>query len=142
MSLRFHRRVDASSCNETSRHTGVPLVAHSWGTLPAARYAARRPAGLASLTLFGPIVPKASEEDGEPPKDAWFALTAQQRLSGLRFRSVLPPGKTQLELQVEVRWAAEFAASARHEAGDAPDRIRIPDGPNLDTAKATAGRYP
>lgn len=120
----------------------VHLVAHSWGTIPAASYAARRPEGLASLTLFGPIVPAASGEQDPVSRDAWFALTAQQRLRDLRFESVLPPGRRLLEPQVEARWATEFVASAAHEANDAPDRIRIPNGPNVDIAEAAAGRYP
>ena len=120
----------------------IHLVAHSWGTIPAAAYAARRPAGLKSLTLFGPVVPDGSAQPGEAVKDAWFPLTGQQRLEGLRFKSVLPPGKVLLEPQMETRWAAEFTASAPHNAGDASEQMRIPNGPNADIADAEAGRYP
>ncbi|MBN8887973.1 MAG: alpha/beta fold hydrolase [Rudaea sp.] len=122
--------------------TAIHLVAHSWGTIPAATYASRRPPGLKSLTLFGPVVPDGSPGPHEEVKGAWFFLTAPQRLEGLRFKSVLPPGKVLLEPQMETRWAAEFAASAVHEAGDAPGQMRIPNGPNADIADAEAGRYP
>jgi pimeloyl-ACP methyl ester carboxylesterase len=120
----------------------IHLVAHSWGTIPAAAYAARRPAGLKSLTLFGPIVPDGSAQPNEAVKDAWFPLTGPQRLEGLRFKSVLPPGKVLLEPQMETRWAAEFTASAPHDASDPPGQMRIPNGSNADIADAEAGRYP
>jgi len=43
----------------------VHLVAHSWGTVPAATFAAKHSGALASLTLFGPVVPKAGDPPGE-----------------------------------------------------------------------------
>jgi pimeloyl-ACP methyl ester carboxylesterase len=121
--------------------SAIHLVAHSWGTIPAAAFAARRPPALKSLTLFGPIVP-TGEAVAEPGNGAWFAMTAQQRLEELRFASVLPPGKVLLEPAVEARWADAFRASAPRISGDAPERIRIPNGPNADIADAEAGRYP
>jgi pimeloyl-ACP methyl ester carboxylesterase len=116
------------------------LVAHSWGTIPAAAFAARHPPGLRSLTLFGPIVPTGERED--VPAQAWFHLTARERLQQLHFAAVLPPGTTLLEPAVDERWAGEFQAASPRIGADAPDRIRIPAGPDADIAAATAGRYP
>lgn len=133
--------VAADYLQREGKVSAIHLVAHSWGTIPAAAYAARRPPALKSLTLFGPIVP-TGEAVAEPDKGAWFAMTAQQRLEQLRFASVLPPGKILLEPAVEARWADAFRASAPRIGGDAPERIRIPNGPNADIAAAEAGRYP
>lgn len=119
----------------------IHLVAHSWGTVPAARYAAQHAGQLRSLTLFGPIVPVASAK-AEPVHGAWFRLTAQQRLEQLRFKSVLPPGKVLLDPAIEQRWAGEFASSAPREKGDGSDDLRIPNGPNADIAAVMAGQYP
>ncbi|MEI7036298.1 alpha/beta hydrolase [Fulvimonas yonginensis] len=119
----------------------VHLVAHSWGTIPAAAYAATRPPALASLTLFGPIVPKAGVTD-EPVRSAWWNITAQQRYRQLRYADVLPHGTVLLEPAVDARWAGRFAASAPHVAGDPPGQLRIPSGPLADLADAEAGRYP
>jgi pimeloyl-ACP methyl ester carboxylesterase len=117
------------------------IVAHSWGTIPAATYAAQHAATLKSLTLFGPVVPVASpaKEEGH---GAWFSLTAQQRLAQLRFADVVPKDKHLLEAAIEQRWATAYTASSPHVPGDEPDLIRIPEGSIVDIAAATRGIYP
>jgi len=119
----------------------IHLVAHSWGTLPAAAYAAAHPHALASLTLFGPVVPVAQPE-GMPAPGAWWAITAQERYRQLRYADVLPPGMQLLEPAVDARWAERFDASAPHVPGDPPAQLRIPSGPLADIAQTQAGRYP
>jgi pimeloyl-ACP methyl ester carboxylesterase len=119
----------------------VHLVAHSWGTIPAAAYAAAHPHALASLTLFGPVTPVAHPE-GEPVRSAWWGITAQARYRQLRYEDVLPPGMALLEPAVDAAWAGRFEASAPHAAGDPPGQLRIPAGPLADIGEARAGRYP
>jgi pimeloyl-ACP methyl ester carboxylesterase len=118
----------------------VHLVAHSWGTIPAATYAAEHPHALASLTLFGPVVPR--QGDDAPVGGAWWSITAQQRYRQLRFEHVLPKGVVLLEPAVTRRWAAAFEASVPHVPGDAPGTLRIPAGPVADIAAAERGIYP
>lgn len=118
----------------------VHLVAHSWGTIPAAAYAAGHPQALASLTLFGPIVP--SHDDDAPVAGAWWTITAQQRYRQLRFEHVLPEGMVLLEPAVARRWAAAFDASVPPVPGDAPGALRIPAGPAADIVAAEHGDYP
>ncbi|MDO1527815.1 alpha/beta fold hydrolase [Fulvimonas sp. R45] len=118
----------------------VHLVAHSWGTIPAATYAASHPQALASLTLFGPVVP--SRDDDAPITDAWWTITARQRYRQLRFERVLPKGVVLLEPAVTQRWTAAFDASVPHVPGDAPGALRIPAGPVADIAAAEHGDYP
>lgn len=117
------------------------LIAHSWGTIPAATFAARHPRSLTSLTLFGPIIPKPGSEP-ESEHVGWWSITAKERLQQLYFRKVLPPGVVLLEPDVSEKWAKEFEASAPHVGGDPPGEIRIPDGPNADIEAAENGAYP
>lgn len=117
------------------------IVAHSWGTIPAAAFAARHPGALASLTLFGPIVPKPGSKP-ESEHVAWWSITARERLQQLYFTEVLPPGLVLLEPAVTRKWASEFEASAPHPAGDPPGEVRIPDGPAADIEAANDGAYP
>lgn len=119
----------------------VHLVAHSWGTIPAAAYAAAHPHALASLTLFGPVTPVAHPEDASV-RSAWWGITAQARYRQLRYLDVLPPGMALLEPAVNAIWAARFDASAPHVPGDPPGQLRIPSGPLADIGEAQAGRYP
>ncbi|NUO72071.1 MAG: alpha/beta fold hydrolase [Frateuria sp.] len=121
--------------------TEVHLVAHSWGTVPAAAFAAAHPQALASLTLFGPVTPVAHPEAGQV-RTAWWGITAQERYRQLRYADVLPSGMALLEPAVDASWAASFRASAPHVAGDPPGLLRIPSGPLADLADAEAGRYP
>lgn len=126
----------------TQRHMArIHLVAHSWGTIPAAKYAADHPGMLASLTLFGPVVPTGPSDDS-PVHYGWFLLSAEDRYQELRFTDVLPPGTDLLEAAVHKRWAKEFAASGPHYAEDPPDNLRIPAGFLPDIAEAEQGRYP
>ncbi|HEV2271754.1 MAG TPA: alpha/beta fold hydrolase [Steroidobacteraceae bacterium] len=119
----------------------VDLVAHSWGTIPAAAFAANHVGALSSLTLFGPVL---SMPGSQPQSEhvAWFGMTAKERLRQLYFSDVLPRGVVLLEPAVTRRWAREFEASAPHISGDPPGEIRIPDGPVADFEEVNAGTYP
>lgn len=112
-----------------------------WGTIPAATFAAGHLKELASLTLFGPIVPIPGSKPASA-RAAWFGITAQERLEELYFKDVLPRGLVLLEPVLARKWAGEFAASAPHVDGDPPDEIRVPEGPEVDIAAAHAGTYP
>lgn len=127
----------------TARGSGrIHLVAHSWGTIPAATFAAAHPGALASLTLFGPVVPKRAAPT-TPVHEAWWTITAAERYQQLRYQGVLPPTLTLLEPAVAQRWAARFAASVPHVEGDPPGALRIPAGPVADIrAVASGGGYP
>lgn len=120
----------------------VHIVAHSWGTLPAAAFAAAQPHKLSSLTLFGPIVPVKTSSPGNQAQPAWWSITAQERLEQLRFKQILPPGKYLLEPAMDKTWARDFAASVPHVAGDPPDALRIPYGPLADIDAVEEGHYP
>jgi pimeloyl-ACP methyl ester carboxylesterase len=124
------------------RGLAVHLIAHSWGTIPAAAYAADHPDTLASLTLFGPVVPTGVTAMEAEAASAWWGITAQERYRQLRFEDVLPQGMQLLEPAVTRHWAAAFDASVPHVRGDAPGLLRIPGGPLADIAQVQRGRYP
>ena len=124
------------------RHmASIHVVAHSWGTIPAATYAATHPQALASLTLFGPVVP-VPHPGASPAQNAWWGITAQERYRQLRYIDVLPRGMVLLEPAVGASWAERFDRSAPHAAGDPSGQLRIPSGPVADIDGARAGRYP
>jgi Lysophospholipase len=127
---------------QTRGMSQVHLVAHSWGTIPAATFAAEHPGALASLTLFGPVVAKPGTS-AEAVPGAWWTITAEARYQQLRFKDVLPAGMTLLEPAVTQRWATAFDASVPHVEGDEPGELRIPAGPAADIDRVTAtGVYP
>lgn len=122
--------------------TRVHVIAHSWGTIPAAAFAASHPQQLQSLTLFGPIVAKEGGDPSGEKHGAWFAMKADDRLEQLHFKHALPAGMTLLDPAVNQRWAEEFAASSPRIGDDPPGVLRIPEGPNADLEQAEAGLYP
>jgi pimeloyl-ACP methyl ester carboxylesterase len=128
--------------HETRGLAGIHVVAHSWGTIPAATFTAAHPAELKSLILFGPVVPVGEKPAEESKRGAWFAQDAMARLDRLRFKDVLPSGLSLLEPTVDRRWAQEFVAANQHVADDPPETVRVPEGPGQDIDEAQAGVYP
>jgi pimeloyl-ACP methyl ester carboxylesterase len=122
--------------------TALHVVAHSWGTVPAALFAAKYPNALTSLTLFGPIVPVKGATPDSSAHTAWWSITAQERLDQLHFKDELPRNKYLLEHAVDARWAKAFAASVPHVQGDSKDALRIPSGPLADIDAVSNGTYP
>lgn len=117
------------------------LVAHSWGTIPAGLYAAAYPGTLASLTLFGPVVPVEGAVE-KTVTYSWWTVSANERLEQLGYKALLPPELHLLDPALAPKWAEEFAASdpGTHRSVDAP--LRIPSGPVADISAAKAGDYP
>ena len=117
------------------------IIAHSWGTIPAAEYVSRTSINITSLTLFGPIVPIP----GSKPKIlhiGWFRINATQRLKQLYFKDILPKGMVLIAPSVTRNWAKDYSSSAPHVPGDPPGAVRIPAGPIADILAAHAGSYP
>lgn len=117
------------------------IIAHSWGTIPAALFASSHPGALASLTLFGPIVPIPGSKP-ESIDASWWGITANRRLEQLYYKSVLPHGLTLLEPAVATKWAEKFAALSKSAHGDPQKTIRIPAGPVADIEDAHDNVYP
>jgi pimeloyl-ACP methyl ester carboxylesterase len=118
------------------------LVAHSWGTVPAALYAAGHAKTLSSLTFFAPVVPKP----GTPVKStdfSWWEISPRERYEQLKFRDVLPTGLHLLEPAVDRKWAETFAASGPgHQSKGIDASVRIPAGPLADFNDAVTDHYP
>lgn len=119
----------------------IHVIAHSWGTIPAAMFAAEFPSIPASLTMFGPIVPVPGASP-EKIDFAWSNLSPQDRYEQLKFADVLPKGMDLLEPAVHKNWAVRFAESAPPEGKTADGDLRIPSGPLVDLDEAHAGIYP
>lgn len=117
------------------------LVAHSWGTLPAARFAAEHSGTLDSLTLFGPVVAKSSPPPDESTPIAWYPLAPSERYEQLKYRNVLPAGMDLLDPAVHEHWTDEFARSSAGSGAPQGEMLRIPEGPSADISLARGGGY-
>jgi pimeloyl-ACP methyl ester carboxylesterase len=121
------------------RETGQPrasLVAHSWGSMPAARAAIAEPNGVDRLVLFAPI---ARRTTGAAPTalPAWNDVTIEAQHA--RFVKDVPKGHPPLLVAFD-RWASAYLASDPDAAARTPPAVRIPNGPRADNTDALADR--
>jgi pimeloyl-ACP methyl ester carboxylesterase len=121
------------------RETGqrhASLVAHSWGSMPAARAAIAEPGGVDRLVLFAPI---ARRSTGAAPAGlpAWNDVTTEAQHA--RFVADVPKGHPPVLVAFD-RWAPAYLASDPEATGRTPPAVRIPNGPRADNAEAWSGR--
>jgi pimeloyl-ACP methyl ester carboxylesterase len=119
------------------RETGRPvsLVAHSWGSAPAALATIAVPEAIDRLILFAPIarrnggVVAALTAWADVPNAAQYA----------RFVEDVPKDHPPVLVGFD-RWAPAYLASDSEAAQRTPPAVRIPNGPRADNAEAWAGR--
>jgi len=115
----------------------VHLVAHSWGTIAAGRFASERPDDVARLVFFGPI---ARRDIRKPPVriGAWREVTVADQHK--RFIEDVPAGHPALLLEPELAsWGPAYLASDTGAGERTPPAVRIPSGPQADIMAAHAG---
>jgi|GEM_PF-16316 len=135
----------AAVADEVRRRTGAPrvvLLAHSWGTIVAARYAAEHPAIVDRLVLFGPIFQRAgAPAQGLDAMSSHDFVTLNDQIT--RFRDDVPKGAEVLIPDAAFApWGEAYldtdrAARLRH-----PPAVAVPNGPVADIADARGGRLP
>ena len=117
----------------------VHLVAHSWGSIAAGRFAGEHPDAAGRLVLFGPIARR--EVKGLPPPDAigaWRDLTVADQLK--RFVEDVPPAHPAVLIEPDLaEWGPAYLASDPDAAMRAPPAVRIPAGPQADIIAAMSG---
>ncbi|HEX4556364.1 MAG TPA: alpha/beta fold hydrolase, partial [Xanthobacteraceae bacterium] len=70
----------------------LSLLAHSWGSIPAARFAGRHPALVDRLVLFGAIARRPPRRYEKPPEaPAWQVVTLEAQWA--RFTEDVPAGE-------------------------------------------------
>ena len=131
--------------NHVRTNTGsknVILLAHSWGTIVAARFAAEHPSFVERLVLFGPILRRLGGSlDRIETLAGWDLVTAEDQLK--RFREDVPAGEPQLITDAMFApWGKAYletdpAAFARH-----PAAVAVPNGPLADILAARGGVLP
>jgi alpha-beta hydrolase superfamily lysophospholipase len=114
------------------------LLAHSWGGGVAAQAAVLRPADIASLVLFAPLLPRPGplQRVALPPQRA-NTVWAQYR----RFVEDVPRGHPQvLDERHFDAWARAYLASDPASATREPPSVLTPNGPAADIAELWNGR--
>jgi pimeloyl-ACP methyl ester carboxylesterase len=120
----------------------VSLIAHSWGSIPAALYTSKHPERVEALCLFGPIAQR--NVAGLPAPEsvgAWRQVTIAEQLA--RFVEDVPPGHPPVLIDEELRyWGPTYLATDPASLSREPAAVRIPSGPQADIFAAWSGALP
>lgn len=121
--------------------TGAPrvsIIAHSWGTMAAGRFAGDHPHLVDRLVFFGPVV-RREALDEVPPLGAWRLLTVDEQKK--RFVEDVPPGEPGVLAEVDFpAWAELYLSFDATSASRTPPSVRTPNGPQADIMAAWSGR--
>jgi pimeloyl-ACP methyl ester carboxylesterase len=120
----------------------LSLIAHSWGTLPAAHCAGAHPDLIDRLVLFGPIARRATMERTAPqPLPAWRIVTLEDQWT--RFVEDVPPHEPPvLSPGHFADWGARYLDGDPGSRRRDPRGVQVPCGPIEDIARAWAGALP
>jgi len=115
----------------------IAIVAHSWGTIAAGRFAGRCPALVDRLVFFGPIAWR--ERRVEPARfDAWRPVSLEDQWT--RFTAEVPRGAPAvLSARHFADWGPRYLDSDPDSRTRSPANVRVPSGPWHDIAQAHAG---
>ena len=123
-------------------HQGVSrlsLISHSWGSMPAGRFAAKHAAVVDRWVLFGPIArrpPRSSEP--APSAPAWRIVTVEDQWK--RFVEDVPPGEAPvLSRRHFDRWGEAYLDSDESSRTRNPAGVKVPAGPVGDILRAWHG---
>jgi pimeloyl-ACP methyl ester carboxylesterase len=123
------------------RDSKISIVAHSWGTIAAASFAASHPDIVPRLVLFGPILPRpranaAPDLSGIP---AWRLITVAEQLA--RFRADVPAGTPNILAEPELAaWGPAWLASQDDAAARTPPAVKVPSGSQVDIGDMWSGK--
>jgi pimeloyl-ACP methyl ester carboxylesterase len=117
----------------------LSLIAHSWGSIAAGRFAGEHPALVDRLVFFGPIARRAPAAGAAPrTAPAWRIVTLDDQWA--RFIEDVPPGETPvLSPRHFEDWGARYLDSDPESRRRAPIGVKVPTGPFADIARAWAG---
>ena len=117
----------------------LSLITHSWGSMPAGRFAARCPALVDRMVLFGPITWRLARRDERPPAaPAWRLVTLTDQWA--RFIEDVPAGEPPVLGHAHfVDWGERYLDSDPTSRTRTPASVKTPSGPWYDIGRAWAG---
>jgi pimeloyl-ACP methyl ester carboxylesterase len=117
----------------------LSLIAHSWGSIAAGRFAGEHPTLVDRVVFFGPIARRAPGGDAAPSAmPAWRIVTLEDQWR--RFVEDVPAGeKPVLSPRHFDAWGARYLDSDPQSRLRAPVGVKVPTGPFADIARAWRG---
>jgi pimeloyl-ACP methyl ester carboxylesterase len=117
----------------------LSIIAHSWGTIAACRFAGNRPELVDRLVLFGPIARRAPRRYEKPPAlPAWRLVTLADQWA--RFVEDVPPQEAPVLSRAAFdSWGERYLDSDPESRGRTPAGVKVPTGPFSDIMHAWHG---
>ena len=125
---------------EQTRQSRVSMIAHSWGGVPAARYASDHADTLDKLVLFAPALYRPAPATPQPMGNnlpdpakipAWRNLTVVEQLA--RFVHDTPKGHPSVLAEPALDcWGPAWLATDKNAATHTPPAVKVPTGPQAD----------
>ena len=117
----------------------VSLISHSWGSMPAGRFAATHPAMVDRWVLFGPLSRRPPRRYETVPRGpAWTVVTIASQWA--RFVEDVPAGEPPvLSRRHFDDWAERYLDSDAASRSRSPAGVKVPAGPFQDILRAWHG---
>jgi pimeloyl-ACP methyl ester carboxylesterase len=118
----------------------LSLIAHSWGSLVAGRFAQEHPELMDRLVLFGPITRRQTRSEAADLM-AWRLITIEEQWN--RFIADVPAGEPPVLLRRHFEdWAGRYLDTDPASRTRNPAAVKVPSGPYQDIADAWASGFP
>jgi len=117
----------------------VSLVAHSWGSTVAGRFAGAHPTLVDRLALFAPIARRDGPQDAKRPDGpAWRVITAEDQRA--RFVEDVPAHEPPVLARAHFDdWATRYLDSDPQSRRRDPAGVKVPSGPFVEILRAWHG---
>lgn len=127
---------------EKSAEPRLPIIAHSWGSLPTGRFAGAHPDLVDRLVLFGPIARRTLPGREKPPAaPAWRIVTLAEQWT--RFIEDVPADEPPVRVRAHFDdWGERYLDSDPASRSPMPAGVKIPTGPFNDIRQAWHGEFP
>lgn len=118
----------------------VSIIAHSWGTMSAGRFAGDYPELVEKLVFFGPV---AQRQGPRPETIVPPYLDVTVEAQHARFIGSVPARQAPVLVEGDFpRWASGYLDSDATSRTRTPASVRVPSGPQADLADAWSGQLP
>jgi pimeloyl-ACP methyl ester carboxylesterase len=117
----------------------LSLVSHSWGSMPAGRFASKHPAMVDRWVLFGPIARRPPRRyETAPTGPAWRVVTVEGQWK--RFVEDVPEGEPPVLSRLHFdEWGERYLDSDSESRARNPAGVKVPAGPFSDILRAWHG---
>jgi len=119
--------------------TSLSLIAHSWGSMVAGRFAGDHPAMVDRLVLFAPIAKRdPSRYSPRPNGPAWRIVSVEDQWA--RFVEDVPPDEPPVLSRIHFDdWAQRYLDMDPHSRSRNPAGVKTPSGPFVEILRAWHG---